>query len=119
MAHTARLRDLAEERLAALSVRINRPMGARAPHILHLTLPDIRSETMLHELSQSGICVSAGSACSTRSRHISSALLAFGATEREADCSLRVSLCHTNTEAEVDALLAALSEGLGSLIRMR
>ena len=105
--------------LTALGIGVKLPAGACAPHIVNLTLPNIKSEVMLHFLDARGICVSAGSACSTRSRHISSALLAFGASEREADCSLRVSLCADNTEEEIDALLAALSEGLSCLIRIR
>ena len=120
--HIAHMRALREKMVAGLTdlgIGVKQPTGACAPHIVNLTLPDIKSEVMLHFLDARGICVSAGSACSTRSRHLSSALLAFGATEREADCSLRVSLCHDNTEADIDALLAALSEGLGSLIRIR
>ena len=120
--HIARMSTLRERLIAgltALGIGVKLPAGACAPHIVNLTLPNIKSEVMLHFLDARGICVSAGSACSTRSRHISSALLAFGATEREADCSLRVSLCADNTEEEIDALLAALSEGLSCLIRIR
>ena len=87
--------------------------------IVNLTLPDIKSEVMLHFLDARGICVSSGSACSTHAKSVSRALLAFGATEREADCSLRVSLSSDNTPEEVDLLLGALSEGLGSLIRIK
>jgi cysteine desulfurase len=120
--HVANMRALRERLVAGLidlGIGVKQPSGECAPHIVNLTLPNIKSEVMLHFLDARGICVSAGSACSTRSRHISSALLAFGATEREADCSLRISLCHDNTEADIDALLAALAEGLGSLIRIR
>ena len=42
-----------------------------APHILNITLPGIKSETMLHFLSSRGVYVSSGSACSSNSRHIS------------------------------------------------
>lgn len=119
VAHMCALRERLVAGLIDLGIGVKQPSGECAPHIVNLTLPNIKSEVMLHFLDARGICVSAGSACSTRSRHISSALLAFGATEREADCSLRVSLCHNNTEADIDALLAALAEGLGSLIRIR
>ncbi|MBR2622463.1 MAG: cysteine desulfurase [Clostridia bacterium] len=119
MAHMRALRERLVTGLTALGIGVKQPSGVCAPHIVNLTLPNIKSEVMLHFLDARGICVSAGSACSTRSRHISSALLAFGATEREADCSLRVSLCADNTEDEVDVLLSALSEGLSVLIRMR
>ena len=114
-----RSRDRLIAGLQAIGVGVKLPAGASAPHIVNLTLPNIKSEVMLHFLDARGICVSAGSACSTHARGISRALLAFGATEREADCSLRVSLCETNTQEEIDALLAAVGEGLASLIRIK
>ncbi len=113
------LRDYAQERLGTLPVQLNIPKGERAPHILHLTLPDIRSETMLHELSKSGICVSAGSACSSHSRHLSSALLAFGLTQRQIESSIRVSFSAYNTKEDVDAFIVALSDALERLVRVR
>ena len=119
IAHMSALREQLVSGLLALGIGVKQPSGACAPHVVNLTLPNIKSEVMLHFLDARGICVSAGSACSTRSRHISSALLAFGATEREADCSLRVSLCADSTAEEVEALLEALSQGLSSLIRIR
>ena len=89
-----------------------------APHILNITLPSIKSETMLHFLSREGIYVSSGSACSSNGTHrASAALLAFGHTEKEADASLRISLSHHNTEEELSALIVALKKGLSSLAR--
>ena len=74
---------------------------------------------MLHYLSAEGIFVSSGSACSSNSRHVSSALVAYGRTEAEADCSIRISFSHENCREDVDALCAALEGGLGRLARMR
>ncbi|MBR2926749.1 MAG: cysteine desulfurase [Clostridia bacterium] len=113
------LRDYAEERLAELPVRINRPTGARAPHILHLTLPDIRSETMLHELSKDGICISNGSACSSHAKQLSRALLGFGLTEREIPFSIRVSVSPYNTKEEIDVFVSSLSRALDTLVRSK
>lgn len=90
-----------------------------SPHIINLTLPGIKSEVMLHFLSSRGICVSSGSACSSHSKHVSSALTAFGISEREADCSIRVSLSHNNTEDDIDALTSALADGLRDLARIQ
>ena len=90
-----------------------------APHILNLTLPGIKSETMLHYLSSEGIFVSSGSACSSNSAHVSSALVAYGRSEAEADTSIRVSLSPRNTEADLDALCSALAAGLARLSRIR
>ena len=90
-----------------------------APHILNITLPNIKSETMLHFLSSFGIFVSSGSACSSNSRHVSSALVAYGRSEGEADCSIRVSFSHRNEPTEVDELCEKLAEGLKKLTRVR
>ena len=100
-------------------IRVNLPEGERAPHIVNITLPRIKSETMLHFLSSKGIFVSSGSACSSHSSTPSSALIAFGLSPKEADCSLRISLCENNTTEEADALISALSEGLDALVRIR
>lgn len=116
-----RLRSLgayAREKLSALDVRINAPACA-ADHIISITLPDIKSETMLHKLSGEGIFVSSGSACSSHSHSVSSVLLAFGISERDADCTLRVSLSEYNSREDIDALCAALDDGIKNLVRIR
>ena len=123
-AHTAKMRALQEYLIQRLSddpayaeIRLNLP-PQNAPHLLNLTLPSIKSETMLHYLSGEGIYVSSGSACSSHGRHASPPLVAFGLSEKEADCSIRVSLSHRNTEEEIDRFLAVLAEGLASLVRV-
>lgn len=90
-----------------------------APHIVNITLPKIKSETMLHYLSSLGIFVSSGSACSSNGVHASSALTAFGRSAAEADSSIRISLSYHNTEEEIDALVNGLRDGLERLSRMR
>ncbi len=90
-----------------------------APHILNITLPNIKSETMLHYLSSLGIYVSSGSACSSNSQHTSSALTAFGRSAKEADTSIRISFSHNNTADDVAALAEALRSGLSTLSRMK
>ena len=88
-----------------------------APHILNLTLPGIKSETMLHYLSSLGVYVSSGSACSSNSHHTSSALVAYGRSEDEADSSIRISLSHRNTDEDIGCLVAALESGIVKLQR--
>jgi cysteine desulfurase len=114
------LRDYAEKLLENIpEIRINRPSGSRAPHIINLTLPSIKSETMVHFLSSKGISVSGGSACSSHNEKASAALLGFGISQKDAVCSLRISLCDTNTEAEADELATALEEGVKTLVRVK
>ena len=99
-------------------ISVTRP-PMHAPHILNITLPDIKSETMLHFLSSEGIFVSSGSACSSNSRHHSSALVAYGRSEGEADTSIRISFSPSNTEEEIDTLVSVLAEGLKRLARIK
>ena len=105
-----------DERLR--EIRVNRPATA-VRHIINITLPSIKSETMLHFLSGKGIFVSSGSACSSHAKSVSRALDAFGMTAKEADCSLRISLSRYNTTEDADRLCEALAEGLTSLIRIK
>ena len=104
--------------LADTEITVNRPLNA-APHIVSITLPDIKSETMLHYLAGQGISVSAGSACSSHKAGPSSVLLAFGLPAARADCTLRISLSPDTTAADIDALLAALATGVDTLVRIR
>nr|MBE6545055.1 cysteine desulfurase [Oscillospiraceae bacterium] len=90
-----------------------------SPHIVNITLPKIKSETMLHYLSSLGIYVSSGSACSSNGGHLSSALTAFGRSEGEADSSVRISLSHRNTKEDIDGLIEGLRSGLARLSRIR
>ena len=104
-----------KERFCGVSLNI--PDKA-APHILSITLPDIKSETALHMLSRDGIFVSSGSACSSNTGHGSHVLRAFGLSDKEADCTIRVSLGSQNTVEEADIFLASLENALKTLVRI-
>ena len=115
----ASLRALAEKLIEEKlpDVRINKPDGRYAPHIMSLTLPGVRSETMLHSLSRFGVFVSSGSACSSNSGHKSHVLLSFGLSDKEADSTIRVSFGVQNTEDDVHNLVNSLASGLSTLSR--
>lgn len=119
---TEKMRSLREYvllKLSALDVRLNVPLGETAPHIINFTLPNIKSETMLHYLSGEGIFVSSGSACSSHARTPSRALTAFGLSAHDADCSIRVSLSVDNDESDIDVFIERLRSGLNVLVRTR
>lgn len=105
-----------DPRLSEISITLPK---SHAPHILNITLPAIKSETMLHYLSSEGIYVSSGSACSSNDSHLSSALTAYGRSPEEADSSIRISFSHTNCEDDVDELCEALARGLVRLARIK
>lgn len=115
----ARLYEYATDKLSALGLQINVSAHAHVSHIINITLPNIKSETMLHHLSADGIYVSSGSACSSHSNTPSGSLIAFGLTPKQADCSLRISFSEYNTKEDIDALIASLSTGLERLVRIK
>ena len=84
------------------------------PYVVHLSVPGIRSETLLHFLAEKGIYVSSGSACSKGKQ--SPVLVAMGLSEREVDSALRISFCYENTKEEVAALADAIMEATRVLV---
>lgn len=120
VSHMRELRAYALEKLAALNVSVNIPKDTCAPHIINITLPLIKSETMLHHLSANGIYVSSGSACSSNSaaKKVSRALRGFGLSDFEADCSMRISFSPYNTKEDIDALISSLAEGIEKLVKI-
>jgi cysteine desulfurase len=109
------LYDYAKRRLSAY--KLNIPENA-SPAILSVTLEGYRSEIILHALSKEGIFVSSGSACSSRSGK-SGVLSAFGLSDKEADSTVRVSLSHYNTNADIDALADGIQEVLSKIKRSK
>lgn len=108
------------EKIREAGATVNVP-AVRAPHILSITLPRIKSQTMLNLLSAGGVCVSSGSACSSnaKNRHVSSALVAYGLSEADADCTIRMSLCKDNTREDIDKLCELLSSGIQRLVKIK
>ena len=80
----------------------------RLPNIAHVTFPGCEGDAMLMLLDAQGIECSTGSACDAGVPQPSHVLLAMGYDDVAARGSLRFSLGHTSTEADVDALISAL-----------
>jgi cysteine desulfurase len=113
-----RLRDLLRETLGTIpGVVWNTPAGTdqAAPHILNLSIPGVRGETLVHRLAADGVYLSTGSACHSRSARPSHVLLAMGRTEDEAMSSVRISLGPQNTEAEIHTAAAAIRAAVEEL----
>ena len=80
----------------------------RLPNIAHVTFPGCEGDAMLMLLDAQGIECSTGSACAAGVPQPSHVLLAMGYDDVAARGSLRFSLGHTSTEADVDRVVAAL-----------
>lgn len=80
----------------------------RLPGNAHLGFPGCEGDSLLMLLDARGIECSTGSACSAGVPQPSHVLLAMGCDEDQARHSLRFSLGHSSTEADVDALVEAI-----------
>ena len=104
--HVAKLNA---ELRAALStyplVRINSPDHA-IPHVLNLSVRNVKGTVFQRELDAKGVCVSVKSACSSDGLP-SRAVFAVSRDRRNALSSWRISLSHLTTEDEIKAFLQA------------
>ena len=80
----------------------------RLPGNAHLSFPGAEGDALLMLLDARGVECSTGSACSAGVARPSHVLLAVGADADRARSSLRFTLGHTSTDADVDALLAVI-----------
>ncbi|KMO68313.1 cysteine desulfurase family protein [Mycolicibacterium obuense] len=113
-ATAARVRALRDRMIAEVlatidDVDLNGPTGAdRLPGNTHFTFRGCEGDSLLMLLDAKGIECSTGSACTAGVAQPSHVLTAMGADPASARGSLRFSLGHTSTDADIDAVLAVL-----------
>lgn len=94
--------DLAERLRSAVSdLHIHGLDAPRAPHVLSVSVPGAEAEALLMHLDLAGICVSGGSACSTGAVEPSHVLTAMGIDRPLALGTIRFSLGHETTPADI------------------
>lgn len=81
-----------------------------APHIVHVLVDGIESDTLVLRFDALGFAVSGGSACSSHSLEPSHVLRALGIAPDEAQCALRISLGAYTTDHDVNAFLSAVPD---------
>ncbi|MEO7557820.1 MAG: cysteine desulfurase family protein [Gammaproteobacteria bacterium] len=107
--HLLRLRDYLETGLRGLPGAVIFAADAqRLPNTVLVSLPQFAGETLLQNLDQAGIMISAGSACMSGSLSPSPVLLAMQVAPRLLRNVLRISLGAGNTHGEIDILIATL-----------
>lgn len=93
-----RLLQLSEE--LGFKFECNTSTNRNTSKILSLRFSNIDAETLVIMLGERGVCVSAGSACSSHSSEPSHALKAIGLTDEQARSTIRVSFSEYNTVTE-------------------
>lgn len=101
--HLITVRDRLLRRLTESGVeyRVNGGKNVAA-HILSLTFPGVYGASLAAALSDHGVMVSTGSACSSGENRASENLIASGLTEEEALSTVRFSFDWQNTPSEAD-----------------
>jgi cysteine desulfurase len=107
-----RARLLAGLRALEPALAVNGDPGSGLPGLLSVRFPGRRAEDLLLLLDRQGVACSAGSACASGAVTPSHVLLAMGREPAEARETVRFSLGHASTEADVDAAVAAVREAL-------
>mgnify|MGYP000419319513 CR=1 FL=1 len=119
IAKITKLRDRLIEGLSVISHSIlNGPRENRLPGNVNMCFEGIEGESLLLLLDQKGICASSGSACTSGSLDPSHVLLAIGRIHDVAHGSLRLSLCESNTEDEIETIIKAVPEIVDYLRRI-
>lgn len=109
-AELSRLRDalIAGIVRVAPDAVINGPLTDRLPGNVHVSFPGCEGDSLLMLLDAAGVEVSTGSACTSGVATPSHVLSAMGIERAAARGSLRLSLGHTSTDADVAGAVAAL-----------
>ena len=96
------------------NAKINGHRTKRLPGNCSVSFPGIDGEELLMKLDKSGVCASAGSACSSGENTPSHVLTAIGLTSNMANGALRFTFGDENTKEEVDYLISAMREIMGT-----
>lgn len=113
-------RELKEHLLIGLSqiegVSIN-SKDTSSPYIVSISMVNYKSETLLNYMSDRGICVSSGSACSKGKK--SSVLQEFGISPERTDSTLRVSFSGDTEKSDIDVFCNNLSKARDELCTVK
>ena len=121
--NTAKVTALRDKLIAGICEKIphcalNGDPVNRLPGNVSFCFEGIEGESLLLYLDAMGVCASSGSACTSGSLDPSHVLLAIGRVHDVAHGSLRLSLCHYNTEEEIDHILQCVPAVVDRLRKM-
>jgi len=96
-------------------IRVNGSLARRVPANLNVMFGYVEGEAILIDLSQKGIYVSTGSACSATNLKASYVLSAIGLEKHFLNSNIRFSLGRFNTKAEIDYTVKCLAQTIKRL----
>ncbi|MCR4797097.1 MAG: cysteine desulfurase [Lachnospiraceae bacterium] len=110
-------KQFVEEVSAIDGVTINGPRDEKsgAPHIVSISVEDVKAEVLLHALEEKKVYCSAGSACSSNKPAVSNTLKAIGLSNRLLDSTVRFSFSVHTTKEEIHYAADCLKETIPTL----
>ena len=117
----AALRDHLERELERRvgPVVVHGAEAERVPHTSNTAFLGLKNDALLLLLSELGVYVSAGSACSSGKRASSPVLTAMGIAPEEAGATLRLSLSRETTRADIELALERIEAAVSQLRRLQ
>lgn len=88
------------------------------PHVVNISVLNVKPETLLHALEEDDIYISTKTACS-KDEGISLAVYTLTKDEEKAKSSLRISISHLTKEEEIDYFSSKLQEKINKLQSIR
>ena len=120
--HAAKVSAMRDKLIEGLSQiphsALNGDRENRLPGNVSFCFEGIEGEALLLLLDMKGVCGSSGSACTSGSLDPSHVLLAIGRVHDVAHGSLRLSLCASNTDEEIDHILTVVPQVVSYLRNM-
>jgi len=120
--NTAKVTAMRDKLIAGLSQiphsALNGDPVNRLPGNVSFCFEGIEGESLLLYLDALGVCASSGSACTSGSLDPSHVLLAIGRVHDVAHGSLRLSVCHYNTDEEMEHILKVVPQVVQQLRNM-
>ena len=110
--HVVEVHDYLINKLKDLDIYINSNSYC-IPHVVNISLKNIKSEVMQHALEEYEIYVSTQTACSTG--NYSKAVYAVTNDKEKASRSLRISISYLTTKEEIDEFIDAFKKCLSKL----
>lgn len=102
---------------AGIAYYVNGNLSMITPKTVSVRFPGVDAQTLLLMLDVSGVCVSAGSACTAHENEPSHVLTAMGLEDEDARSSVRVSFSFENTKDEVREAASVMIRSVSLLLR--
>ena len=110
--HVVEMKKYLLEKIEKLPIYINSNDNC-LPHMVNISLKNIKSEVMLHALEEDNIFVSTQTACSTG--NYSKAIYTLTGDKERSASSMRISLSYLTTKEEIDTFVDVFSKKIEAL----